>query len=250
MREDTERRTGVYTQSHENSSTASTKQFTPSVEFGKRSIDSEQLIHELCNQGFYIIDGFLESSQCQSLQAMACELYEQGLFRGAKIGLKLESHQNEVIRTDEIFWLDEKETHPAIQIFLERIQQLAQILNQSLFLGLHEFETHFAAYQPGTFYKKHIDQFAMQKTRKISCVYYLNKHWKAEFGGELKLYNSQDQLIENVLPLENRFICFNSELPHEVCITHQPRYSITGWMKTHSHFLLNRGEFSNLNGAN
>ncbi|QLZ70227.1 hypothetical protein FOLKNPGA_03032 [Legionella sp. PC1000] len=96
-------------------------------------IDYDQLIHKLCNQGFYIIDGFLEPSQCQSLRAMAKELYEQGLFRGAKIGLKLESHKNNVIRTDEIFWLDEIGTNPAIHVFLERMQQLAQILNQSLF---------------------------------------------------------------------------------------------------------------------
>ncbi|CAM2863834.1 2OG-Fe(II) oxygenase [Legionella steigerwaltii] len=209
-------------------------------------IDSEQLIHNLCTQGFYIIDGFLEPTQCQSLRTTAQELYEQGLFRGAKIGLKLNSHKNDIIRSDEIFWLDEHETNPSIQIFLQKIQYLAQVLNQSLFLGLREFETHFAAYQPGTFYKKHVDQFATQKTRKISCVYYLNNNWESEYGGELKLYNNEDQLIRSVLPLENRFICFNSELPHEVCVTHRPRYSITGWMKTHSHFLLKKDEFSTL----
>ncbi|KTD70147.1 2OG-Fe(II) oxygenase [Legionella steelei] len=208
-------------------------------------IDSEQLIHNLCTQGFYIIDGFLEPSQCQSLRATAQELYELGLFRGAKIGLKLDLHKNDVIRADEILWLDEHETNPSIQVFLKQMQHLAHLFNQSLFLGLHEFETHFAAYQPGTYYKKHVDQFAAQKTRKISCVYYLNKNWKAEYGGELKLYTTDGQLIENVLPLENRFICFNSELPHEVCVTHQPRYSITGWMKTRSHFLVNKHEFSN-----
>ena len=71
------------------------------------------------------------------------------------------------------------------------------------------------------------------------------QNWKVEYGGELKLYTTDGQLIENVLPLENRFICFNSELPHEVCVTHQPRYSITGWMKTRSHFLVNKHEFSN-----
>ncbi|MBN9228857.1 MULTISPECIES: 2OG-Fe(II) oxygenase [Legionella] len=208
-------------------------------------IDSEQLIHNLCTQGFYIIDGFLEPSQCQSLRATAQELYELGLFRGAKIGLKLDSHKNDIIRADEILWLDEHETNPSIQVFLKQMQHLAHLFNQSLFLGLYEFETHFAAYQPGTYYKKHVDQFAAQKTRKISCVYYLNKNWKAEYGGELKLYTTDGQLIENVLPLENRFICFNSELPHEVCVTHQPRYSITGWMKTRSHFLVNKHEFSN-----
>ncbi|KTC78509.1 2OG-Fe(II) oxygenase [Legionella cherrii] len=208
-------------------------------------IDSEQLIQNLCTQGFYIIDGFLEPNQCRSLRVVAQELYEQGQFRGAKIGRRLDSHHNEIIRSDEIFWLDEYESHPTIQIFLKQMQYLAQILNQSLFLGLHEFETHFAAYQPGTFYKKHVDQFATQKTRKISCVYYLNHNWEPEFGGELKLYNTEDQLLKKVLPSENRFICFNSELPHEVCVTHQPRYSITGWMKTQSSCLLNRSEFSN-----
>ncbi|WP_454786116.1 2OG-Fe(II) oxygenase [Legionella sp. WA2024007413] len=208
-------------------------------------IDTEQLINDLCKQGFCIIDGFLEQTQCQSLRTTAQKLYEQGLFRGAKIGLKLGSHKNESVRTDEILWLEENETDPAIQFFLKRMKQLAQILNQSLFLGIHEFETHFAAYQPGTYYKKHVDQFAAQKTRKISCVYYLNPHWTPDFGGELKLYNTEDQLIQNVLPLENRFICFNSELPHEVCVTHQPRYSITGWMKTPAHFILTKGAFSN-----
>ncbi|STY30768.1 2OG-Fe(II) oxygenase [Legionella wadsworthii] len=195
-------------------------------------IDQDRVIHQLCNQGFSIIDGFLQPSQCQLLRDTAQVLYEQGLFRGAKIGLNLQ--KNESIRTDKILWLEDYENNPAIRIFLEKINYLAQILNQSLFLGVHEFETHFAAYQPGTYYKKHVDQFASQKTRKISCVYYLNKKWKTEFGGELKIYNTEDQFIESVLPLENRFICFKSDLPHEVCMTHQPRYSITGWMKTQS----------------
>ncbi|MCW8423809.1 palindromic element RPE1 domain-containing protein [Legionella anisa] len=38
VRGDAEHRTGVYTPVHEDSSTASTKQFTSSVEFEKRSI--------------------------------------------------------------------------------------------------------------------------------------------------------------------------------------------------------------------
>lgn len=195
-------------------------------------MDAEQLIHNLCIQGFHVIDGFMPQDQCQALQKVAHEMYNQGLFRSAKIGRNLDSHHNDTIRTDEIFWLDEHKTLPATHAFLERIHQIMKIINQSLFLGLHEFELHFAAYQPGSYYKKHSDQFATQKTRKISCVYYLNHDWRAEFGGELALYTPEDQLIRSVLPQENRFICFNSDLPHEVCLTHQPRYSITGWLKT------------------
>jgi SM-20-related protein len=189
------------------------------------------LIQDLCTQGFHIIDGFLAEEHCCALRAIAEVRYNQGLFHRAQIGLKVESHRNEAIRTDHILWVDPKD-NPKIDIFLERIQFLAHQLNHSLFLSLTEFETHFAYYQPGTFYKKHVDQFAKQKNRKISFVYYLNKHWKDEYGGALTLYNNEGVLLQRVMPLENRFICFNSELPHEVATTHHCRYSITGWMKT------------------
>ncbi|KTD72524.1 chemotaxis protein CheW [Legionella tucsonensis] len=43
VRGDAERRTGVYTEVHEDSSTASTKQLTSSVEFGKRSNETHQI---------------------------------------------------------------------------------------------------------------------------------------------------------------------------------------------------------------
>lgn len=194
--------------------------------------NTEQFIDNFCNQGFHLFDGFLSQELYFSLRATAQELYAQGLFRSAKIGLNISSQQNNAIRTDEILWLESKNPDPAIQFFVTQIHQLCQILNQNLFLGLHEFETHFASYQPGTFYKKHIDQFAAQKTRKVSFVYYLNEDWQEEYGGQLKLYDTNDQLLENVSPQGNRLICFNSELPHEVVTTNQTRYSITGWMKT------------------
>jgi SM-20-related protein len=91
---------------------------------------------------------------------------------------------------------------------------------------------HFAVYAPGSFYKRHVDQFATTKTRKISCVYYLNEKWLEEYQGELTLYDKENNLLQNVLPIGNRLICFNSELPHEVNPTLQTRYSITTWMKT------------------
>ena len=194
--------------------------------------NSEILIDKLCTEGFYIIEDFLKEEQYRALQTLAEEHYAQGLFREAKIGLNVGLHKNEAIRKDEILWLTGNEMNPTIEFFLARINQLLQLLNQFIFLGLHEFETHFALYQPGSYYKKHVDQFAHQKTRKISFVYYLNEAWKPEYGGELTLYTQKDELIQKVIPQGNRFICFNSELPHEVSLTHQPRYSITGWMKT------------------
>jgi SM-20-related protein len=195
-------------------------------------IDFDLMIHNLCIQGFHIWENFLDLKYYESLCESAETLHQNKLFNKAKIGRNVQAQFNSTIRTDKIFWIDEDTTDPAIQAYLKQLNLIANNLNQHLYLGLAEFEHHFAAYSAGSFYKKHIDQFSTNKTRKISCVYYLNKGWRNEFGGELKLYNNDEQLIQSILPLGNRFICFNSELPHEVCLTHQPRLSIAGWMKT------------------
>jgi SM-20-related protein len=194
-------------------------------------MNSNLLVPDLCTRGFHIIDLFLTPEQAQTLKHLAEERYEQGLFQRAKIGLKTKLHKNDAIRTDDILWL-ENEHNPVLHMFLEKIQQLISLLNHALFLSISEFEVHFAYYQPGSFYKKHVDQFIQQKNRKISFVYYLNKDWKDTYGGALVLYDKEGQVLQQVMPLENRFICFNSELPHEVLVTHQYRYSITGWLKT------------------
>lgn len=197
-------------------------------------LDAELITHNLCTHGYHLIDDFLDWSMYQQLRHQAEEMHRQGLFKSAKIGLKNQAQRNETIRGDSICWVDEEKADASLQSYFDKTQQLADLLNQSLFLGLNELESHFAIYQPGTFYKKHIDQFATTKDRKISCVYYLNSNWQEDMGGELKLYSQTDELLQSVSPQGNRFICFNSELPHEVSLTHQTRYSITGWMKTRS----------------
>lgn len=201
-------------------------------------LNSELMLENLCAQGYHLIENFLDTTSFQQLQLLAQDKCQQGLFKAAKIGINNQLQRNETIRGDAICWIDEEEVQPALQTYLTKIKQLAQCFNQSLFLGLNELETHFAIYQPGSFYKKHIDQFATAKDRKISYVYYLNNDWSEAFGGQLKLYNQEDELINSITPKGNRFICFNSELPHEVALTHQTRYSITGWMKSITSALL------------
>lgn len=196
--------------------------------------NSELISNDLCNKGYHLIDNFLELEHYQTLCSMAHQKNQKGEFRDAKIGRTIQEHQNTSIRTDTIFWLDEHSENPAIQAYLNKNKALMQLFNQCFFLSLVEFETHFACYPPGSFYKRHIDQFSTNKSRKISCVYYLNPNWQKEFGGELTLYTKENQFLQNINPLGNRFICFNSELPHEVALTHNTRYSLAGWMKTRS----------------
>lgn len=196
---------------------------------------ANDLIENLCGQGYHIIDNFLLDEHAHELRALAKELYQHGSFQNAKIGRAIQTQHNIKVRSDKICWLDQFEEHGSIRNYLNLMHEMLQVLNQSLFLSLHEFETHFALYQPGSFYKKHVDQFQSTKNRKISCVYYLNEYWQPTFGGSLILYSRQDELLQKVAPLGNRLICFNSELPHEVEVTHHARYSIAGWMKTRMH---------------
>ncbi|KTD39187.1 2OG-Fe(II) oxygenase [Legionella nautarum] len=193
-----------------------------------------QIEDEICEKGFHIIDNFLEPQDFALLSAKAELMHSQGQFKGAKIGHRIAATHNADIRRDEICWLDDDSSDRAINAYFNKIRAIADRLNQTLFLGLVDFETHFAIYQPGSFYKKHVDQFISTQARRISCVYYLNESWQEAYAGQLKLFDKNDQLLANVLPRGNRFICFNSDLPHEVCETKHPRYSIAGWMKTRS----------------
>ncbi|KTC77838.1 2OG-Fe(II) oxygenase [Legionella brunensis] len=194
--------------------------------------DNNRLIEDIYQLGFHIIDNFLPLQHFQSLQTTAKSLAAEGQFRSAKIGRQQQAAHNYTVRTDQICWVDEYQENPAIHTYLTKINDIAATLNQSLFLGLVDFETHFAIYKPGSFYKKHIDQFKTTQDRRISCVFYLNDTWEEAFGGELKLYDRNDDYLSSIIPIGNRFICFISDLPHEVCQTKKTRYSIAGWMKT------------------
>lgn len=192
----------------------------------------QRLIEEIHSKGFSILDNFLCPKIGNELLDIAVQLEENNQLRAAKIGTQETTALNTTIRKDKIHWLDEQPAHPAIKIYFDAIIAIATTLNQAFYLGLNEFETHFAYYAPGSFYKKHIDQFNNKKNRQISFVYYLNAEWQESFGGHLSLYDKEDKPLAEVLPTFNRLICFQSDLPHEVNLTTQPRWSIAGWMKT------------------
>lgn len=194
----------------------------------------ESVDNAIATAGFHLIDNFLDEKDYLALLDIAIAFNQEGLFRQAKIGSNSHANLNDRIRSDSILWLDDAPVSSSITHYRNAIQGIANHLNQSLYLGLVDFETHFAVYQPGSFYKKHVDQFATKKTRRISCVYYLNPNWNSSMGGELVLYNNQDEILATILPQGNRFICFSSDLPHEVRPTQATRYSITGWLKTRS----------------
>lgn len=113
------------------------------------------------------------------------------------------------------------------------MENLRQNLNQQLFLGLFDYESHYAIYEQGAFYKKHLDALKGKSNRVLSTVLYLNKQWCAENAGELILYAADGKtVLESIQPKCGTIIIFLSEqFPHEVLSANKTRYSIAGWFR-------------------
>lgn len=152
-------------------------------------------------------------------------------FEAAATGRELARQLNRNVRTDKIDWV--AGDTPAERTYLEWMEALRLELNQRLFLGLFDYECHFACYEPGSFYKTHLDAFGGRRNRVLSTVYYLNPGWQPGDGGELRLYERDSQtLIAEVPPRHNTLVLFLSErFPHEVLTAHKHRYSLTGWFR-------------------
>jgi len=190
-------------------------------------MDKESMITSLIERGWFMADGFLDAGLCQRL----VEDLQKLPLREAKIGRGNSEHRHDLIRSDSIYWLTENGSE-AQNEFLAKMNDLMAMLNRELYFGLKQFEGHFARYEQGQFYKKHSDQFIGTKERLVTTVTYLNS---PAFGGELRVYNKQDNnLIDaDVKPVAGRLICFlTSDIYHEVLPAVETRYSIAGWFRT------------------
>lgn len=153
------------------------------------------------------------------------------MLKQAGIGRKNNFHIEQSIRSDEISWFDENNLNESQKIFLDSTKKLKDEINQRFYLGLSEFEVHFALYSANAFYKRHLDQHKNQDTRVITLISYLNENWKKEDGGELKLYLKNGKTI-SVLPQAGTVVCFMSaEFEHEVLPAKRERASLTGWFR-------------------
>jgi SM-20-related protein len=194
----------------------------------------EAITEGIADHGYAVADHFLTDIETEALRQQLITLKDQGALRQAAIGAASEKHIRTGIRGDKIAWIEREEARPLTQLFLNRIDGLMEYLNRALFLGLKDYETHFTAYPPGSFYKRHLDQSRAEAHRRISFICYLNSGWEESNGGQLLMYLPDGKGGETevkIPPVGGRLVCFRSDLlEHEVLKTLQTRYSITGWM--------------------
>jgi len=188
----------------------------------------EALVDQLAGEGYGLWDHFVSEEEISLFIQRFHDLSDEGEFKKAGIGKMQHFTVNKSIRGDYIRWIDPQDMSAVTAGYVNRVRQVLNFLNRSCFLGLKDFEAHFAMYPAGTFYKRHVDRFHLNPHRVISMVCYLNQDWEETHGGQLRMY-LPDKAID-IAPLPGRMVCFRSEIEHEVLLTHQPRYSVTGWM--------------------
>ena len=192
----------------------------------------DPVIDALVEKGYIIVDDFLSAELTQALRDEVNDLNRTGINR-AGVGRGGELQVNDDIRSDKTHWLDG--ATDAQRRLLAQCDALRDEVNRHLFMGLHDYEAHFAVYEPGSFYQKHLDAFKGRSNRVLTNVIYLNDEWQDDWGGELAVYDETDELIERVLPKGGRAIFFLSErFPHEVLKTKKQRLSIAGWYRINS----------------
>ncbi|MCU0383837.1 MAG: 2OG-Fe(II) oxygenase [Cyclobacteriaceae bacterium] len=183
----------------------------------------------LADKQYAIVDDFLKEEEVDAILKEDHFQHYQLHFKKAGIGKQANAQINEAIRGDLISWIDPLTALPSTHVYLSRLQDLIQFLNRALFLSLKDAEVHQTVYPVGSYYKRHLDQFKKDDARKLSVILYLNKNWKEENGGQLRIY-TDDQSVD-VLPMAGRLVCFRSDaLEHEVLPATRERLSITGWI--------------------
>ncbi|WP_339673700.1 2OG-Fe(II) oxygenase [Dasania marina] len=186
------------------------------------------IAEQLYSKGYCILEQAIPQHLAAALCAQA-KTYSDD-YKKAEVGRGNTKHYNPAIRSDEILWISEKTA--AETNWLAWAEGLRVQLNQRLFLNLSHVESHFSHYPPDAFYRKHRDAFQGNSNRLVSMVTYLNPSWCPENGGEMLLYDDNEQQILRVQPTLGTLAVFlSNDFPHEVLATQKDRYSIASWFR-------------------
>lgn len=173
---------------------------------------------------------FLPPELTQELAGLCVQARGQGRMKAAGTGSGRAPGIDSAIRGDSIAWLEAGQS-AACDAYLALMEQLRQRLNRELFLGLDEYESHFALYAPGAFYRAHLDRFRDDDQRTVSVVIYLNADWLPEQGGALRLHPEGAASVD-IAPEAGRMVMFlSAEMLHEVLPTRRERLSLAGWFR-------------------
>lgn len=177
-------------------------------------------------RGYAVIENMFDTTLTNALMQDCYRINPH--FKLAGIGRQQDLQIDKSIRTDKTFWFDG--TSQAQIDYQAALEDIRINLNRYFFLGLFDYECHYAKYQQGDFYKKHYDAFKGRSNRVFTTVFYLNT---VQSGGELVIYKPKSKEIEiTIQPKAGTLVMFESErFMHEVLPTVDNRYSVAGWFR-------------------
>jgi SM-20-related protein len=190
-----------------------------------------EIADQLEHTGYIILENPLLDNLSAQLFIRCHDDAAPSIFHAAHVGRGTSKKLIRSLRGDVINWLDA--SNSIDQAYLLWMEELRLGLNAALYLGLFDFECHYAVYGAGDGYAKHSDVLVGKRNRILSTVLYLNEDWQACDGGELVVYESTGKsIIATVNPTFGRMIIFLSDaFPHEVLVSHKTRRSIAGWFR-------------------
>ncbi len=192
----------------------------------------EPIAAALAESGWIVLPEALPHVLLEALRAECNDHLARGEMRQAAIGHHSERVVESAIRGDHILWFEGNT--PAQLAWLEHMDSLGDHLNRTLYLGLRDYECHFASYAPGSYYRKHYDCFHNDDARVVTTVLYLHSQWQEGDGGELVLYGPTDgeQILARIQPRPGTLVVFlSAKFPHEVLATRRERASVSGWFR-------------------
>ncbi|WP_241974326.1 2OG-Fe(II) oxygenase [Aliidiomarina minuta] len=191
--------------------------------------DTQCASDALAENGYVVLPNFLTDTDAMALYDYASNL-DDAQWQIAAVGRQQLQTINTHVRSDKIHWLQPE--HSLESAYLAHMDNLRLRINRELFMGLFDYESHLAKYRPGAYYKKHLDAFKGRSNRVLTTVLYLNPEWSDTDGGELVIYGTKGEVLEELLPTLGTMVMFLSDtFVHEVKVGSRERYSITGWFR-------------------
>jgi len=189
-----------------------------------------RIVDTLHEQGWSAPDSFLPPDLTLTLAQECTALAAAGSLTLAQVSRGAARALQPSVRGDQILWLEAGQSVACDQ-YLAIMEGLRVVLNRELYLGLDEYESHFAFYPPGASYQQHRDRFRDDDSRVVSVVIYLNHDWLSEHGGALRLH-PQGMSTRDIYPVGSRMALFlSADMLHEVLPATRDRLSLTGWFR-------------------
>jgi SM-20-related protein len=191
----------------------------------------EAIVDALAEPGWCIVPDYLSSTETTALRAECLAEHANKAFHQAGVGRGTAEVRSD-IRGDQVRWIDETQTGPAIQNVLAKLETLRLAVNQRLFLGLFDVELHYAVYPPGAGYRRHLDRFQDDDRRALTVILYLNENWSSTDGGRLRFWPDPVATGLEIEPTGGTLVTFLSDrFWHEVQPAKKARLSLTGWFR-------------------